>query len=644
MYGWAGQILHIDLTKKKIVKEPFERKLGEPLLGGRGVNAKILWDLLEPGIDAYNPRNHFIIGAGPLIGTEAPSAGRISITCKGPMTNLYLKTGTGGKFGIEMKYAGYDHIDITGRSENPQYIWIDDEQIEFRDASHLWGKDIRETHEIIAKDLGDDDARIICIGPAGENLVRFANVMNTEYHSASKGGAGAVLGSKKLKAMAVRGSGYVEVKNPKRFHELAVNFREAIRKDGIMRWYYDYGTSGMMEGANEFHVFPVNNWQRGHADNLWPITGQCFEKEGYLVRRESCSGCPAACIRFNVIASGPYAGTRTQGPQYETCVKLGSNLGIFDTASLIKNHALCNQYGLDGSTAGSTISWAMESFERGVLSKEDCDGLDLGFGNAEAVVKLIPMIAKRQGKIGNLLAEGSYRASKKVGKDSWKWSLHNSKKMDITAVDLRGTNAYALSFAVNPRGPDHLLSETATDLALSEEAAELVEKITGKKGLADPRITEGKAQIVRWHEDIYAASDAIGLCVFYNTASYVLDETMMADLFTHATGVEKSASELMLAGRRIMTLEKCINIREGADRKLDDLPYRMMNEPAPAGPIKGLMVSKEKLDKMLDEYYTLNGWDIETSWPHKKTLIDIGLKDVAEELQKIGKLPKSKKE
>jgi len=640
MHGWAGTILHVDLTRRKVWKKPLDRDLCGKFLGSRGISAKLLFDLMKPGIDAYDPENLLIFGTGPLIGTAAPSAGRVSVTCKGAMTNLYLKTGMGGRWGSELKFAGYDHIVLYGASKEPAYLWIDDENVELREAKDLWGMDVRQTNETIKKDLDDRGIKVACIGPAGENLVRYANILNTEYHSASRGGAGAVMGSKKLKAIAIRGTGDISVQNPDRFNETVLRFVDAIERDAHLSFLHDYGTAGTMETANLMHVFPTKNYQLGHTDNQWPLTGQCFVREGYLARREACSGCSVACIRYNTIDSGPYSGTYTCGPQYETVVKLGSGTCVFDTAAVIKAHALCNQYGLDASSTGSAIQWAMESYEKRVLTKEDCDGLELTFGNAEALIKLIPMIAHKEGRIGSLLAEGSARAARRVGKGSWKWSLHNSKGLEISAVDLRGTWGYALAFAVNPRGPDHLMTETVTDFALTDEAIEFVAKITGDRKYAKPAIWEKKPEVVRWHEDVYAITDALGLCVFYSTASYVLTPQIMAELFSYATGIETTEDQIMLSGRRIVTVEKCYNVREGADRKLDDLPYRMTHEPAPAGPPKGLNITPEILDKMLDGYYSLHEWDAATSWPYAQTLKKLELQDVADELAKVKKLPK----
>jgi aldehyde:ferredoxin oxidoreductase len=636
MYGWAGKILHVDLAKEKIWVEDFNIKLGEMFLGARGVNARLLWDFIEkPGIDPLGPENPLIFGAGTLTGTSAPSSGRTTITCKGPITNLYLKTNMGGHWGAELKFAGYDHIILHGSAKSPVYILIQDENVEVREANHLWGLDVRETTNTLINELGDKELKVVCIGPAGENLVKFAAVMNSVYHAAARGGAGAVMGSKKVKAIAVRGTKAIELWNPEEFRELTLNVRKNLAKDSGSQSLYNYGTSGSIEFVNTLHAYPNRNFKYGHLDNIKPLTGQNLVEKGYLKRRVGCFSCTTSCHRFVEAKNGPYAGTYTGGPEYETFTALGAQTWVIDTDTVIKAGELCNIYGLDTISTGAVIAWAMECFERGVLTKRDTDNIELKFGNGEALVKTIEMIAFRKGNLGNLLAEGVKRASEKVGKDSWKWAICNSKGLEQSSVETRSAKAYALAFAVNPRGPDHLHTETFAEFGASSEAIALIEKLTGDKKWASPYYTEYRPEIVRWHEDCYAVTDSLGFCAFTSTAAYAVTPENMAQMFYLATGVPMDEKKIMLAGRRILNLEKCFNVREGADRKLDDLPWRLMNEPAASGPSKGMTNSKQELDGMLDKYYQLHGWDVKTSLPYKKTLEKLELKDIAEKLEKL---------
>jgi aldehyde:ferredoxin oxidoreductase len=597
LYGWQGKILHIDLTKEKIWIEEFDKRLGELFLGGRGINAKLLWDLIaKPGIDPLGPENVLIFGTGALTGTTAPSSGRTTITCKGPITNLYLKTNMGGHWGAELKFAGYDHLVVHGRANRPVYVAIHDDNVEVRDARHLWGLDVRETTNALVDELDDKETKVACIGPAGENLVKYAAVMNSVYHAAGRGGAGAVMGSKNLKAIAVRGTKSIELWKPDEFRELALEVRRNLAKDSGAQSLYNYGTSGSLEFVNNLHAFPNRNFMYGHIENVTPLTGQNLVEKGYLLRRVGCFSCTTA-------------------------------------------NELCNIYGLDTISTGITIAWAMESYEKGVLTREETDGIELNFGNADAVIKAIEAIAFRKGKLGNLLAEGVKRASEKVGKDSWKWAICNAKGLEQSNVETRSAKAYALAFAVNPRGPDHLHTETFAEFGASPEAIALIEKLTGDKKWASPYYVEYRPEIVRWHEDCYAVTDSLGFCAFATTAAYAVNPENMAQMFYLATGIFMDEKTIMTAGRRIVTLEKCFNVREGADRKLDNLPWRLMNEPAASGPAKGMMNSEQELNAMLDKYYALHEWDVKTSWPYKETLEKLELSEVAQELQKLGRLP-----
>ncbi|RLG69011.1 MAG: aldehyde ferredoxin oxidoreductase [Candidatus Iainarchaeum archaeon] len=637
MYAWAGKILHIDLNKRRVWTEELGKELRESFLGARGVNAKLLWDLIKmPGIDPLGPENVLIFGVGPLTGTAAPCSGRTTVTCKGPITNLYLKCNMGGFWGAQLKFAGYDHVILHGISKSPVYIWIQDDIVEIKDASHLWGLNVRETDEVIKEELGEKKAEIACIGPAGENLVKFAAIMCSVYNAAARGGVGAVMGSKKLKAIAVRGTGKVTVKEPKRFRELAKEIRENLVKDTTGKSLYQYGTAGGLEFVNEQGSLPAYNFKVGCVADTYPLSGECLVREGYLKRRVGCFGCPLCCHRFVTVDEGPYTG----GPEYETVAALGFGTGVINTQAVIKANELCNLMGLDTISTGVVIQWAMESYERGVLTRKDTEGLELTFGNAEAMIKLIPDIARRKSKLGDLLAEGVKKAATKVGKGSWKWAICSSKGLEQAGTDTRASKAYALAFAVNPRGADHLHTETMAECGGTPEAVALIEKITGDKKWANPFSVEYRPEIVRWHEDCYAVTDALGLCVFTSTAAYAVTPKNMAEMFSLATGIKISEGEIMMRGRRIVTLEKCFNVREGADRKLDDLPWRLMHEPSPVGPAKGFVNSKEELDGMLDKYYKLHGWDLKTSWPYKETLEMLGLKDVADQLEKLNRLPK----
>ncbi len=633
----AGDILHVDLTRRVSWVEPVPPDMVTRFVGGRGVNVALLWELLPRGADPLGPDNPLIFGTGLLTGTEAPSSGRTTVTCRSPATGWYLKTSGGGHWGMELKYAGFGHIVIHGEAASPVYVWINDGQVEIRDASSIWGKDTRETDRAIKADLGDEDIQVACIGPAGEKLVKFAAVMFSVYNAAGRGGAGAVMGAKKLKAIAVKGSGYVKPAQPARFHEAVLRCRESLARDSGFRGLGQYGTAGSLAAVNELRALASYNFRRGNVEDVTAITGQHLSEAGYLRRRVACGSCVIGCHRYAVVKSGPYAGAESGGPEYESFVALGSGCGLFDTEAIIRANEFCNILGLDTISCGSAIQWAMECRENGLLSAKDLDGLELTWGNGPAVVEMVRKIGYREG-FGDILAEGTKGAAEKVGGDSWKWAVQ-AKGLEQSRVDTRSAKAYALAFAVNPRGPDHLTTETFAEFGASPEARTLMTRLTGDEKYIDPLRPDKRGQVVRWHEDCYAITDGLGFCAFTSTALYGITPELMATVYSAATGLETSEENLMLAGRRVVTLEKCVNVREGATREDDVLPWRLMNEPLADWPDAEVRNSREELDRMLDEYYGLHGWDLKTSWPRRATLEKLDLGRVGEELAGLGRLP-----
>ncbi|MFX1604979.1 MAG: aldehyde ferredoxin oxidoreductase family protein [Promethearchaeota archaeon] len=640
MFGYQGKILHVDLTNGKIWTEDIPEEWKRLYIGSRGINVKILWDYCkDPDITWDDPRNVIVYAPGTLTGTTAPCSGRTSVTTVGCTTGLYLKSNTGGHWGAELKFAGYDHLVVHGVADKPSYIRIEDDHVEIRDAADLWGKDIVETDRLLKKWHGNK-SRALYIGPAGENLARSSSIQCSLYHAAGRGGGGAVMGKKNLKAISVTGTKTVRVKDPKKFEAIAKEMRDAIIADSASKAMHDYGTSGSIAGVNEMHAFPGRNWQTGYTENVYPITGQGLAEQGYLKRKVACFSCTIGCHRYSEIDEGPNSGIASGGPEYETFGALGNGPGIIDTEGVLLANELCNRLGLDTITAGTVSQWAIESYERGVLTKEDTDGLELGWGKIEELLKTIEAIAYRQGKLGELLADGLKIATNKVGQNSYQWAIMNSKGLEMSNVETRSAKAYALAFAVNPRGNDHLMTETFAEFGASPEAVAVVEEVTGDKKWASPHLTDYRAEIVRWHEDCYEITEALGFCVFTSTALYGVNPDNMARIFSAATGIPMTEEEMMLTGRRVVTLEKAFNITRGATRVLDDLPWRVMNEGAASGPLKGEMNSREEIDKGLDRYYELHGWDKETSWPYQSTYSKLGLSDVAEYLTKIGKPPK----
>lgn len=630
-----GIILHVDLGTGRTWTEQVPEGLRRRYLGGRGVGAALLWGESTSGSDPLGPDNPLTFSAGAITAMGAPMAGRSTVTCKGPATNLYLKSSMGGEWGGAFRRAGYEHLVIHGASAEPAYIWIDGAEVEVRPAGHLWGGTVPETDRRLKEETGHRRAAVACIGPAGEKLVKFAAIMCSLYNAAGRGGVGAVMGSKRLKAVVVSGRGESRPARPTEFKRLAKEALSSVLTVPHYQRLHDYGTASSILAINESNAFPSYNFQRGHCDNAVPISGPYLVEAGYLKKRMACYSCPVACHRYCALTEGPYAGTASGGPEYETLCSLGAGCGITDTAAVIKANEICNTLGMDTISAGALVQWAMESFERGALSKEEVDGLELRFGNIEAMIALVEKIGLRQG-VGDLLAEGVREAARRVGRGSEKWAVE-AKGLEQSRVETRSAKSYALAFAVNPRGPDHLHAQPIAEFGGRPERNKLIEQITGDARFATPYITEKRPEIVRWHEDCYAATEVLGICSFATTSMYAIDPPMMSRLYSAGMGLDVSEEELMLAGRRAVTLEKCFNVREGATRADDRLPWRLMHEESPDR--AGAINSQEELDGMLDAYYALHGWDPTTSWPTRRTLEALGMAEVAEELAELGKLP-----
>ncbi len=617
MLGVAGQILWVDLTRGTLEKRPLEKALLKDYLGGRGINAKLLWELTDKGLDPLSPENPLIFGTGALSGTFAPNSGRMTITSKSPATGLYLKSNVGSHFAVELKFAGYDFIVIVGRAPHPVYLWIDDSTVELRDARSLWGLDTRTTDRLIKEEVGDDQIKTATIGPAGENLVKFASIMVSIYRAAARGGIGAVMGAKNLKAIAVRGTGEIKVAAPDRFAEVALAARRALREDEYC-WTrsFRFGTAQGIMGANEGGTLPHRNFQDGFTTDAYKVSGEYVSEK--FAHPEACAACVFHCGRFSEITSGPYRGTFTAGPEYETLASLGSKCDVSDTAAVIKGNEICDLMGMDSISAGSMVSFAMECYEKGLLKRKDLDGLDLSWGNAQAMLALLKKMAYRKG-VGDLLAEGSRIAAAKIGHGAEKFAVQ-AKGLEQSMVDVRGSMAYALAFALNPRGPDHLTSECLAEFGYTPEVRDFAIRIGETEKAVDPLATEGKPKLVAWHEDIYAVSDSLGVCVFTDTWSYTrVSFENLAEMFSFATGIQLTAEELRAAGERVFTLERCFNLREGFSSKdLDVLPPRMF-EPSPTLQKGQSTLTHKKLDGMLVEYYKLRGWD-EKGIPSPKRL------------------------
>lgn len=629
MFGWAGLILRVNLTEGKIEKQAISEELRTKFIGGRGINDKILFDELKAKTDAFDPTNRIIFGTGPLTGTIAAGSGRFNVTSKSPLG--FLGDGNcGGHWAPELKFAGYDHIVVLGKSEKPVYLNISDDDVELRDAKNLWGLDTWETQKVIRDELKDEEVQIVCIGQAGENLVRIANVRTGLKHAAGRTGTGAVMGSKHLKAIAVSGSKGVKISDPEKFMESA-----KIARARLEDWKYVFGALSPQGGTygqlwfrhNNASMAATKHQQHGYfveAEKLDPKN--FFEK--YVTKMHGCFACPWCCTPIFKITDGRYKGMIGEGPEYEHFASFGSAPFVTDLQTVLKASQLSDQYGFDCDSGGRIISFAMELYEKGIITEKDV-GFPLRWGDTEAELRLIEMIAKREG-FGDILAEGEVRAAQRIGRGAEKYVL-TMKNLE-QHEPLRAIVGHALSQSTSTRGPDHLRGAYHAERDMSPEDA------IKYNFNPDPLSYDNKASGVIFYENVAEVADMVQTCKFQSPwlSMHFLDLDLWADLFTYATGTKISGAELLKAGERAYNVERAFIAREGARRKNDYPPWREFEEPYKVGPHKGAVLDRKKYDVMLDEYYTLHGWDVKTGIPTKKTLKELGLPDVAKNLEELG--------
>ncbi len=630
MYGWMGIILRVDLTSGKIEKEPLSDRLRSNYLGGRGINSRILYDSVGPEVDALSPENTLIFGTGTVVGTIAPSAGRITVTAKSPLTGILGDGNSGGHFSAEMKWAGYDHIVFTGKADRPVYLWIENDHVELRPAEHLWGKTTAETDEEIHRELGDPAIKIAAIGPGGENLVRYASVMFENCHAVGRTGMGAVMGSKNLKAVAVRGTKGVKVAHPGPFMRLSRNLHERIINSPVYKGLAHYGTPYFTVGMYRSGWLAIKNAQT----NEWPDVlklGHKVLKRDYFVKELACTSCPRHCNQAWVVRGGPYTGTHGAKIEYGAIAPFGAGCLISDFGAVAKMNSLCDDYGLDLIELGITLNTVMEWYDKGLITKDDTDGVDIIWGNAEAAIELIHKVARREG-FGNLLAEGPLRAAEQIGRGADKYIALHSKGMTYGIDDIRAMKGYALNIATSTRGADHLRGMPGLEMIPQASTPEMLERRFGttEAGIAS---SYKKAPLVVYTQNLCTLTDCLELCK-YNTEfqGEAMNIEDLAGLFSLATGIEMDEKAMSTVAERIYAVEKAFLVREGMTRKDDIVGGKWGSEPIVGGPAAGERIHPEKFDKLLDEYYQLRGWD-SMGIPTTSTLSALGLEDIAEEIR-----------
>lgn len=623
MEGFFGKILEVNLTENTVKVQPLDEKTQMDYLGGLGIATRLLFDYVKPGIDPLSEQNVLVIAPGLLVGSGLPTASKTTLTFKSPLTGGFGRSVSGAYLGVALKKAGFDALVILGKSEKPVYLFIDDEVAEIRDASNLWGKDAIETQEILKNELGD--VRTCAIGYAGEKLSKIAGVDFEERQSARAGG-GAVMGSKLLKAIAVKGTHEIPVSDREKLKEAIKEWNGKIIGSEVAKLDMAYGSGEFYEWVNkEIGVFPVKNWQQSYFEDSFKAhpdgkshLDPYYWSPLYTEKLHPCPNCNKPCGRYIVFKEGKYAPFKVEGVEYELLYSLGGNLGIEDIEVTAKLNDICDRAGLDGISAGVTLAWAMEAYEKGLLTKEDTDGLDLRFGNGDAAVLAMEKLAKREGKLGELLFNGVKEASAKLGKNSELFALE-VKGLEPPAYDVRGLKGMALAIAVSVRGACHL-----TGGIYAPELTGKFWKLTN----IDRFSADWKGYEVKTGEDFMTVYDTLGMCKFSRSLFWL--EKEIQDGIEAVTGVRFGADLLLLAGERIYNLQKLFNVREGFGRKDDYLPYRVTHEPISNGVSKGHYVTEEELQKMLNEYYMVRGWSKE-GIPTKMHLTRLGLVKEAEE-------------
>jgi len=617
---YKGKLLRLNLTDQRAQEEEVPLDVVRDFIGGAGTGIKYLFDEVRAGADPLGPENKLMFSVGPFTGTPIPCASRMSVLGKSPLTNAVGLSLTGGYFPVEMKKAGYDLLLIEGKADKPSYVVIKDGEVRFRSAAKVWGTQTTDCQQIIKDDLHDQNFRIACIGPAGENLCRIACVIN-ERRAAGRKGLGAIMGSKNLKAVAIRGSGKAFIASKEKLHAAMSDMVKAMKASPVLfPVFAKYGTSRGVNNHSSKGIFPAKNWTA--TGEFAPVDRVGMEaRQSHKIGQTRCAGCPVSCGQLTLAKTGRYAGILSEGPEYETIYSYGGQTGVDNLDSIIAADRLSDELGLDTMSAGVAIGFAMELFERGILTTRDTGGLELRFGNHEAMIELIQKMAFREG-LGEVLADGVRIAAERIGKGTEKYAMH-VKGLELPAYDVRGAYAHGVNYATSFTGADH-----NRGYAIQEIFGVAVPHPADRFG------TEKKGGLTKWNQDVRAATcDSAPMCAFVlDTALAPVALKNTAALMEAVTGLSYAPEDVMKAGERINNVARAFNVREGFGRAEDTLPERVMTEPLKAGPSKGHCISREDLDVMLDEYYSARGWDLKSGKPTRAKLAELNLAYVADEL------------
>ncbi|MDQ7784583.1 MAG: aldehyde ferredoxin oxidoreductase family protein [Desulfomonilaceae bacterium] len=616
-FGYMGRILRVDLSEGKITEEEIRYDWAEKFLGGAGLATRHLYEEVPGGADPLGPENKLIFMSGPLTGTASAAAGRYSVVAKSPLTGLWGHANSGGTFGPALKRSGFDGVIFEGVSPKPVYLKLVDGHAELCEADVLWGRTVSETEGII-RENAERRLAVACIGPGGENLVRFAAIINDTHRAAGRCGLGAVMGSKRLKAVACGGKASVNLASQEEFKKSAKRQIDLIDESILKVGFESFGTNMVSDMVNVRGGYPTRNWQSGVFDRIDEVNGQALT-EKVLVRGVACFACPIACGRGSEIREGKFKGHKGEGPEYETTNTLGAQCGVSDINAVTMANYLCNEYGLDTISAGSTIAFAMECFERGILTPEQTGGLQLNFGDADTVVDMVTKIALREG-LGDLLALGTRGMAQRLGQGSEDFAM-NVKGLELPGYDPRAAKICGLGYVTANRGGDHITGFIEAPAFIDTPIL-----LVPDSQIEDPFMPKiQEAKILVDLENALTVFDCIGACKFMGLLLQVED---CLDLINHALGRNMDESGFRQAGERIYNLTRAFCVREGVDRSADTLPARLFKDPLPEGPAKGMVMDESLLEELKDAYYEYRGWDLATGKPTPEKLRELGLEDL----------------
>lgn len=635
-FGYIGKILRIDLSRADVTWEEPDQVFYRRYLGGRALGLYYLLRELEPRVDPLGKDNLLVFATSVLTGAPFPGNSRFSAISKSPLTNGFGEAEAGGYWGPELKRAGFDAIVIKGKAPTPVYIWINNGKVAIKDASHLWGKDALETQDLIRQELNNRGARVICIGKGGENLVRYAAIAAGENDFLGRMGMGAVMGSKNLKAIAVKGTREnIKIKDLDLVKEISDWFLENYKKDSIDSLLHEFGTAGAVTLYADMGALPTRNFREGIIDDAHRLSGAYMKENGIMVGRRSCYACPVACRKLAIVEEpGLFKTDGTcSGPDYESIAALGSNCGINDPKAVVKANDLCSRYGLDTISTGDCIAFALECAESGLIEGE-VDGIEIKFGSSDAVIRLIEMIGNRRG-VGDLLAEGVKRAAQKIGSEASKFAIHG-KGQEVALQDPRGGKiGAALGYAVGPTGGDHIQMEHDFQFESEGNFLDSLRPLGIVQPIDAMELSAEKVRLFVINQKIWSFYNVLDLCIFVGLPGHTFRLKHLVALVDAVTGWESSAVELMEAGERALTMARCFNLREGFTKE-DDWIHERFFQPIKGGASEGNAVPREKLEEAISTYYDLMGWDAETGIPKRSTLVRLGLSWVEKHLRKAG--------